>query len=522
MMDLLVEERPRAVEGEDGAASQSTKPHHRTVGLVSLGCTKNLVDSEVMLGLLQGAGYAVTDEQSEADALIVNTCGFLSAAVEESLGALSDMARLKRDGRCRALVATGCLPQRDAQLIQMRVPEVDAILGTAEYSAIVATLDRIFDDKTPATPEASTSPSTSPTPNGLISLNLLAAGLNGGAALDSLSLNGGASPRAQNVQVTPRDGHTFVYDHATPRLRATPKWTGYVKIAEGCDHTCSFCIIPLLRGPFRSRPIESIATEARRMVEAGSKEIVLVAQDSTRYGFDLYNRYALGDLLQELSKIEELHWARVLYAYPTQVDDSFIDALCTAPRIARYLDIPLQHADKTVLARMRRGGHAESYARLLDRFRAKCPEIAIRTSFIVGFPGETREQFDALCRFVREQEFDRVGVFKYSDEKEALSFGLDARVSEEEKQERYDILQTLQQKVSLKKNRTFIGRTLDVLLESEEPGAMVGRSYRDAPDIDGNVLVKMTPRERKANPRGSVVRVRIGGAGAYDLSGKLA
>jgi len=358
--------------------------------------------------------------------------------------------------------------------------------------------------------------------SGLISLGQLSASLNGvsvnappSAGLFTGSLSGG-------VQVSPREGHTFVYDHATPRLRATPPWTAYIKIAEGCDHTCSFCIIPLLRGPFRSRPIESIALEARRLAESGAKEIVLVAQDSTRYGHDLYGRYALGELLQELSKIESLHWVRVLYAYPSQVDESFIQALGTAPRIARYLDIPLQHADRTVLARMRRGGNAESYARLLDRFRAVCPEISIRTSFIVGFPGETEEQFESLCRFVKEQEFDRVGVFKYSDEKEALSFGLDSWVPEAVKQERYDRLQTLQQKVSLGKNRAFIGRTLEVLLETQEPGAMVGRSYRDAPDIDGNVLVKMTPRERKANPPGSIVRVRIGGAGAYDLSGKLA
>ncbi len=501
---------------EKPVAFPSSPDSPRTVGLVSLGCTKNLVDSEVMLGLLQGAGYSISDDASQADAVIVNTCGFLSAAVEESLGALGDMARLKREGKCRALVATGCLPQRDAQLIQMRVPEVDAILGTTDFTRIVETLDSIFnadDAASASTYSASASPPAAS--NGLISLGQL------GASLSSASLKSGSS-LSGGVHVAPREGHTFVYDHATPRLRATPKWTSYIKIAEGCDHTCSFCIIPLLRGPFRSRPIESIVQEARRLAESGTKEVVLVAQDSTHYGSDLYRRWALGELITELSKIEELHWVRALYAYPSQVDDAFIEAITSAPRVARYLDIPLQHSDKTVLARMRRGGHSESYARLLDRFRDKCPEIAIRTSFIVGFPGETDAQFEALCRFVREQKFDRVGVFKYSDEKEALSFGLDARVPEEEKQERYDILQTLQQKISLQKNRGFIGRTLDVLLESQEPGAMVGRSYRDAPDIDGNVLVKMTPRERKANPPGSIVKVRISGAGAYDLSGKLA
>jgi len=305
-------------------------------------------------------------------------------------------------------------------------------------------------------------------------------------------------------------------------VRATPPWTAYLKIAEGCDHSCSFCIIPQLRGPFRSRPIESIVAEARQLAAGGAKEVVLVAQDSTKYGLDLYKKWSLGTLLQELSSIEELKWIRVLYAYPSQVNDEFIEALGTAPRVARYLDIPLQHANRTVLARMRRGGHAESYGRLLDRFRAVCPGMAIRTSFIVGFPGETDEQFQELCDFVKSQKFDRIGVFKYSDEDTALSFGLDGRVSEEVKQERYHTLQVLQQKISLKKNREYIGKTLDVLLESEEPGGMVGRSFRDAPDIDGNVLVKMAPRERRAHPPGSFVRVRITGASEYDLSGKLA
>ena len=466
----------------------------KTVGLVSLGCSKNLVDSEVMLGLLAGAGYSITHDATQADAVIVNTCGFLGAAVEESLQTLNEMGALKKTGKCRALVATGCLPQRDAQLIKMRVPEVDAILGTSDFTRIVETLESTLN------PPQSALEAKSAIQSAFVPLN----------------------SNLIQINVLPQEKHTYVYDHNTPRLRATPKWTSYLKIAEGCDHTCSFCIIPQLRGPFRSRPIPSIVQEARQLAESGSKEIVLVAQDSTRYGIDLYQKWSLGALLKELSTIEELKWLRVLYAYPSQVNDEFIEALCTAPRVARYLDIPLQHADKTVLARMRRGGHAESYGRLLDRFRAACPDISIRTSFIVGFPGETDEQFQTLCDFVKSQQFDRIGVFKYSDEKEAISFGLDARVPQEVKDERYHILQTLQQKISLKKNRAFIGKTLDILLENEEPGGIVGRSFRDAPDIDGNVMVKMTPRERKQFPPGSFVRVRITGAGEYDLSGKLA
>jgi ribosomal protein S12 methylthiotransferase len=435
-----------------------------------------------MLGLLQGAGYSITNDVRDADAIIVNTCGFLGAAVEESLSTLADVATLKTTGKCRAVVATGCLPQRDAQLIKMRVPEVDAILGSSDFPQIVSTLDGVFNPIADRQPQAS----------GLIQLS-----------------------------VTPREKHTFVYDHSTPRLRATPPWTAYLKIAEGCDHTCSFCIIPSLRGPFRSRPMESIVAEAKQLAASGAKEIVLVAQDSTRYGLDLYQKWALGELLQELSKIEELSWIRVLYAYPSQVDDSFIDAITSAPRVARYLDIPLQHASREVLARMRRGGHAESYGRLLDRFREKCPEISIRTSFIVGFPGETDAHFRELCDFVKSQKFDRIGVFKYSDEDSSLSFGLDAKVPQDVIEARYHELQTLQQKISLKKNREYIGRTLEVLLESEEAGGMVGRSYRDAPDIDGNVFVKMTPRERRSTPPGSLVKVKISGASEYDLSGKL-
>lgn len=455
----------------------------KSVGLVSLGCSKNLVDSEVMLGLLQGAGYSITNDVRDADAIIVNTCGFLGAAVEESLSTLGEVASLKKTGKCCAVVATGCLPQRDAQLIKMRVPEVDAILGSQDFPQIVSTLESAFDPQ---------STIRNPHSTGLITLS-----------------------------VTPREKHTFVYDHSTPRLRATPPWTAYVKIAEGCDHTCSFCIIPSLRGPFRSRPKESIVAEAKQLAQSGAKEIVLVAQDSTRYGLDLYQKWALGELLQELSQIEELKWVRVLYAYPSQVDDTFINAITTAPRVARYLDIPLQHASKEVLARMRRGGHAESYGRLLDRFRDKCPDISIRTSFIVGFPGETYAHFQELCDFVKSQKFDRIGVFKYSDENSALSFGLDAKVPQAVIEQRYHELQVLQQKISLKTNREFIGRTLEVLVESEETGGMIGRSYRDAPDIDGNVFVKMSPRERRNTPPGSFVNVKISGASEYDLSGKL-
>ena len=469
------------------APIKSAQTETKSVGLVSLGCSKNLVDSEVMLGLLQGAGYRITGDVAEADAIIVNTCGFLGAAVEESLQTLNDMAARKQSGKCRAVVATGCLPQRDAQIIRERAPGVDAILGSSDFGAIVGAVDAALKPKA----KGAFVPPT-----------------NGG---DLIQLN-----------VTPTAAHTYVYDHATPRVRATPPWSAYIKIAEGCDHSCSFCIIPQLRGPFRSRPIESIVTEARQLAASGVREVVLVAQDSTRYGFDRYGKMALGDLLQALSQVEELKWIRVLYAYPSQVNDEFIEALCTAPRIARYLDIPLQHAAQGVLKRMRRGGNAESYAKLLDKFREQAPGIGIRTSFIVGFPGETDEHFAELCAFVKEQKFDRIGVFKFSDEDSALSFGLDCKVPQETIEKRYHELQKLQQKVSLQRNRGFIGQTLEVLLETEKPGGTMGRAERDAPEVDGNVWVKMSPRERRENPPGSFVQVRITGCNEYDLSGKLA
>ena len=471
------------------APVKSAQIETKSVGLVSLGCSKNLVDSEVMLGLLQGAGYRITGDVDEADAIIVNTCGFLGAAVEESLQTLNDMAARKASGKCRAVVATGCLPQRDAQIIKDRAPGVDAILGSSDFGAIVGAVDTAL----------------KPKPKGAF---IAPGGFDNGGLIQ--------------LQVTPTEAHTYVYDHATPRVRATPPWSAYLKIAEGCDHSCSFCIIPQLRGPFRSRPIESIVTEARQLAATGAREIVLVAQDSTRYGFDRYGKMALGDLLQALSKVEELKWIRVLYAYPSQVNDEFIEALCTAPRVARYLDIPLQHAAQGVLKRMRRGGNAESYAKLLDKFRAQAPGIGIRTSFIVGFPGETDEHFAELCAFVKQQKFDRIGVFKFSDEDSALSFGLDCKVPQETIEARYHALQKLQQKVSLQRNRGFIGQTLEVLLETEKPGGTLGRGERDAPEVDGNVWVKMSPRERRENPPGSFVRVRITGCNEYDLSGKLA
>lgn len=450
---------------------------NESVCLISLGCAKNLVDSEVMLGLLRGAGYQLTTDRSVADAIIVNTCGFLGAAVDESLAELQAAAKWKSAGQCRALVATGCLSQRDAGLVRTSVPGVDQVLGTVDFPRIVEELGLLLH------PEQR------------------------------------ASAAAPMALVTPTREHSWVYNEATPRVRATPPWTAYLKISEGCDHKCSFCIIPQLRGLHRSRPPASIVAEARNLAAEGVREVVLIAQDTTRYGRDLTPASSLSALLHQLSAIESLEWIRVLYAYPSQVDEEFVTTLTTAPRVARYLDIPLQHADGEVLARMRRGGNVEQYRRLLGSFREKCPEISIRTSFIVGFPGETEAQFETLCDFVSREQFDRIGVFRYSDESSALSHGLDGKLPQPVIEERYHRLQVLQQQISHAKNQRLQGTRMKVVLESAVKGGFQGRTERDAPEIDGGFHLRVPRARRQAYQPGDFLTARITGGDHYDLTG---
>lgn len=467
-------------------------PEKARVGLISLGCAKNLVDSEVMLGLLRERGYDITHDETQADVLIVNTCAFLGASVQESLDALREVTALKQQGNCKAVIATGCLPSRDVNLIHHHVVGVDALLGAADFPKIVETVDAVLQRQRMGDKGLGMRDKTANHPSSLIHI----------------------------------EDTTYVYDERTPRLRATPWWYAYVKIAEGCDHRCTFCIIPQLRGGFRSRPMESIVAEARALAKQGVKEIVLIAQDSTRYGVDLYGTSRLAELLRELGRIEEQPWVRVLYAYPTQVTQELIDAMAATPNVCHYIDIPLQHSHPDVLRAMWRGGTPESYRRLIERFRAAMPDVTLRTTLIVGFPGEEERHFEHLLEFVKDVRFDRLGVFKYSPEDQARSAQYPHQVPEEVKEERYHRLQQTQQRISWEQNRQWIGRTLPVLIEqngtSPNPSlrrrgdreVAIGRSPRDAPEIDGSVIVKGTHL-----PPGTVIQARITKAYAYDLEG---
>jgi ribosomal protein S12 methylthiotransferase len=470
-------------------------PEKLKCGLISLGCAKNLVDSEVMLGLLRDGGFEITNDETQADVLIVNTCAFLGASVQESLEALREVTARKQQGACKAVIATGCLPSRDVSLIQNNVPDVDAFLGSADFPKIVETVSEVLNRRI-----------SEPSPT------------------EHATRNTHWSSFINFQPLTRIEDRTYVYDETTPRLRATPRWYAYVKIAEGCDHRCTFCIIPQLRGNFRSRPMESIIAEARMLAKQGVKEIILIAQDSTRYGFDLYGELRLGRLLRELGQIEELTWVRVLYAYPTQVTQELIDTMAATPNVCRYVDVPLQHSHPDVLHAMWRGGTAESYVRLIERFRQAMPDVTLRTTFIVGFPGEQEHHFEHLLEFVQAVKFDRIGVFQYSPEDKAHSAQYPNRVSEEVKEERYHRLQQIQQRISLEQNRRWVGRTLPVLIEQNgDPRRAVGRSERDAPEIDGSVIVKVG-NGRRAVPYlqpGTFVDVKITKAYEYDLEGKV-
>lgn len=475
-------------------------------GLISLGCAKNLVDSEVMLGLLRERGYEITSDETEADVLIVNTCAFLGAAVQESLDTLREVTALKEQGNCKAVIATGCLPSRDINLIRHHVDGVDALLGSADFPKIVETVEEVLKRQ------------------GVRDKGL---GLNQPSTLNPQS----SIPRWSSPYVDPQplvrvEDETYVYDERTPRLRATPWWYAYVKIAEGCDHRCTFCIIPQLRGSFRSRPMESIVAEARALAKQGVKEIILIAQDSTRYGVDLYGASRLADLLRELGRIEEQPWVRVLYAYPTQVTPELIDTMAATPNVCHYIDLPLQHSHPDILHAMGRGGTPASYLRLIERFRAVMPDVAVRTTLIVGFPGEEECHFEHLLEFVREVKFDRIGAFKYSPENGTRSAQYPHQVPEEVKEERYHRLMQTQQRISLTQNHRWIGRVLPVLIEQNGPSphpalqrrgageVAIGRSHRDAPEIDGSVIVK-----GKHLQPGTVIRAKITKAYEYDLEG---
>ena len=438
------------------------------VSLVSLGCPKNLVDAEVMLGYLSRKGFEVTTDERDADIIIVNTCSFIKEAKQESIDTILDLADRKHDARCRLLIVTGCLPQRYQEELARELPEVDIFVGTGDYPRIA----EIIAEK-------------------------------------------GESPEQLRYTGDPN----FLYDDELPRLKSSPYYSAYLKIAEGCSNCCSYCVIPALRGSFRSRPLEKLLDEARGLVAGGVKELNLIAQDITAYGKDLPGEVSLEGLIEQLAGLEGLHWIRLLYAYPDGVRDSLITILKKEEKVCKYLDIPLQHVSDPILKRMNRRTSEAEIRELIAKLRTDIPGITLRTSLIVGFPGETEEDFVKLLHFVEETQFDRLGVFCYSREEGTPAAGMPDQVSERVKRERYRRLMRAQARASFKRNRRLIDTVEQVIVEgySEETELLLkGRSSRQAPDIDG--LVYITAGDAKV---GDIVSLRITDSSDYDLIGEI-
>jgi len=447
----------------------------KKVGFVSLGCPKNLVDSEVMMGLLARQGYELTTDSRAADVLIVNTCGFIDSARQESVDTILEMAQLKQTGKLQRLIVAGCLVERYRDELQREIPDIDACIGVNQLKEIESAVQ----------------------PNGHQILPIYS--------------DGRSAPEL------------FLYDETTPRLRATAPYTSYVKIAEGCDHTCAFCIIPKLRGVFRSRSPESILREVEMLAEQGVREFVLISQDTTTYGSDLGLNDGLATLVDAIASVPKVEWVRFLYCYPTAITDQLLDVMANRPNVCKYFDIPLQHASRRVLQRMRRGGNREAYQRLIERIRERVPSVAVRTTFIVGFPGEREEDFQELLDFVKAVEFDRVGVFTYSDEENSPAFELDEKVDTAIARKRERLLMTEQSRISRRKNRSLVGSRVRVLLEGtsrESDLLLEGRMESQAPEIDGSVLINDVPEDTRPQP-GDFVTVEVTEAHDYDLIGRV-
>ncbi|WP_309122961.1 30S ribosomal protein S12 methylthiotransferase RimO [Paenibacillus sp.] len=434
------------------------------IKMVTLGCEKNLVDSEIMSGLVAQRGFELVDNKEDATVIIVNTCGFIDAAKEESVNTILEMAELKETGALKALIVSGCLTQRYKEQLMQEMPEIDGIVGTGDFDKINDIVDEALRGKKP-----------------------VAVG-----------------------------NPIFNYDQALPRKLSTPRYTAYVKIAEGCDNACTFCSIPLMRGAFRSRSVESILAEVEQLAKQGVKEVSLIAQDSTNYGTDLYDSFMLPTLLHRVSEVEGIEWVRLHYAYPGFFTDELIDAIASNPKICKYIDMPLQHSEDSILKRMRRPGRGRDVRELVAKIRARIPDAVLRTSIIVGFPGETEEDFENLVSFVREVKFDRLGVFTYSKEEDTPASRLPNQVPEDVKEYRASRLMEVQREVAKAANGRFIGQTMDVLIERYDGrnDVFIGRSQYDAPEIDGEVFVTGCTPEI-----GQLQRVRITHSLDYDLSG---
>ena len=442
------------------------------IGFVSLGCPKNLVDSEVMLGTLSRQGYSITAQKEDADVIVVNTCGFIDTAKKESIDTILEMAELKIQGNCKKLVVAGCLAERYRSEIQKEIPEIDFIFGPDELGRV---LEAVQLDSSAAVPDVS---------------------------IDALY----ASTEIPTI----------------PRILTTPSYLAYLKISEGCDHVCTFCAIPSFRGRFRSRSLADLVAESRRLAKQGVRELVIVSQDTMAYGNDIGLRNGITTLLQELSKIDGFEWIRFLYCYPNMVSDELVRLVAEKERLCKYFDIPYQHASRRVLERMKRGGQRAMYERQIDGIRKLMPDAGLRTSFIVGFPGETGGDFDEICTFIRNVHFDNVGVFLYSDEEGTGAFDLDAKVQRRVAVQRRNRLMKEQAKISRAKLKSMVGRTVKVLLEgrSDESDLLLqGRMETQAPDIDGHVLINDAGESEPIS--GRFYKVVITSSLEYDLIGRI-
>ena len=423
------------------------------VSVITLGCSKNTVDSERLMKQIQLNKIGLVDDPNKAETIIINTCGFIEAAKEESVNTILEAVALKKSGKIKKVIVAGCLSERYKEDLLKEIPEVDVYFGTENYEGIIKEL------------------------GGNLKKELLG-----------------------------------------ERLLSTPSHTAYLKISEGCDHPCSFCAIPLMRGLHKSKTMEELISEAEFLASNGTKELVLIAQDTTDYGKDIYGKKNIVELLRKLSEINGIEWIRLMYAYPTKFADDLIEEIKTNPKVCKYVDIPLQHISDDVLKSMRRGVTAERTKELLIKLRKEIPGITIRTTFIVGYPNETEKDFNELCDFVREIEFDRIGTFTFSVEENTSSYILGDPVSEEEKERRKNVLMEIQKEISLSINETFVGKTLKVLIDSVEGEYFVGRSYRDAPEVDGEILIS---KENKKIKIGNFYDVVINECDEYDLYGKV-
>ena len=456
----------------------------KNVLFVSLGCDKNLVDSEKMLGLLNEAGYRVAQEESEADAIVVNTCCFIHDAKEESVETILEMAEWKKKGRLKALIVTGCMAQRYQDEIQQEIPEVDAVIGTTGYTEIVPILDEILAEAEASQKEAAVEePKEKSFVNCCPSIDLLPASL------------------------------------ADKRVVTTGGYTAYLKIAEGCNKRCTYCIIPYIRGHYRSFPMEDLLEEARKLAEGGVKELILIAQETTVYGMDCYGRKALPELLTKLCEIEGIEWIRILYCYPEEIYEDLIDSMIRNEKVCHYLDIPIQHSNDTMLKRMGRRTSHDDLVRIITHLRERIPDITLRTTLICGFPGETQEIHEELMQFINDMEFDRLGAFTYSPEEGTPAAEFTDQVDENLKKDWQADVMELQEEIIFDKNETMKGRELYVFIEGKvsDENAYVGRTYRDAPDVDGYIFIN-TDEELMT---GDIAKVRVTGAYEYDLIGEL-